>query len=524
MNIICNEVINYEKIIKDYNWLVRIYNKVNTFMTNYINKTNEFSSYIISLNNEFKDFLDKNKVKEFAIEEIYILSNKTMELFEEKRKAQLDFDKKIKEKIENSKECLLNNKNLIDSTKIEYINSKNQLVKKLNEVEKKKLNYFSKVKEVELLLINNKKKNENYINKQIEEMKKYESEYKKFFSEMQNVQKTFISNGQSSIDLIRNCLIQLMNSLKNLFKEFFHNYQKTLSIDFKKNEEILNNIFKSNLSEKLDKFVENEFERNKPLNNQELEYYNLDLLQQNKDNFHYIRNGNEENVFKIANLIYSNLSIKNPNYDLNVEKERVETIKCLDKILYYKSNETLSDEELDKLMLLLEKKSNKTILLSNLSEYRSKGKFEINEHSLQHLALIFNNFLNQVLYSNEYNIVQNLIILSETFFKKTDNNKIYLHNYIKNNPLFHSKDFWYNYIKFILKKEINDAQKRKIDVENTNVVVSNIVFGQLLTLTYNMIRLDGNKEEIIELLNLFIEEYKLSEDKKNMIFCIINTE
>ena len=355
-------------------------------------------------------------------------------------------------------------------------------------------------------------------------MKKYESEYKKFFSEMQNVQKTFISNGQSSIDLIRNCLIQLMNSLKNLFKEFFHNYQKTLSIDFKKNEEILNNIFKSNLSEKLDKIVENEFERNKPLNNQELEYYNLDLLQQNKDNFHYIKNGNEENVFKIANLIYSNLSIKNPNYDLNVEKEKVETIKCLDKILYYKSNETLSDEELDKLMLLLEKKSNKTILLSNLSEYRSKGKFEINEHSLQHLALIFNNFLNQVLYSNEYNIVQNLIILSETFFKKTDNNKIYLHNYIKNNPLFHSKDFWYNYIKFILKKEINDAQKIKIDVENTNVVVSNIVFGQLLTLTYNMIRLDGNKEEIIELLNLFIEEYKLSEDKKNMIFCIINTE
>ena len=114
--------------------------------------------------------------------------------------------------------------------------------------------------------------------------------------------------------------------------------------------------------------------------------------------------------------------------------------------------------------------------------------------------------------------------MSETFFKKTDNNKIYLHNYIKNNPLFHSKDFWYNYIKFILKKEINDAQKIKIDVENTNVVVSNIVFGQLLTLTYNMIRLDGNKEEIIELLNLFIEEYKLSEDKKNMIFCIINTE
>ena len=69
--------------------------------------------------------------------------------------------------------------------------------------------------------------------------------------------------------------------------------------------------------------------------------------------------------------------------------DTVETIKCLDKILYYKSNETLSDEELDKLMLLLEKKSNKTILLSNLSEYRSKGKFEINEHSLQLLALIF---------------------------------------------------------------------------------------------------------------------------------------
>ena len=35
---------------------------------------------------------------------------------------------------------------------------------------------------------------------------------------------------------------------------------------------------------------------------------------------------------------------------------------------------------------------------------------------------------------------------------------------------------------------IRDGQKRKIDVENTNDVVSNIVFGQLLTLTYNMIK------------------------------------
>ena len=69
-----------------------------------------------------------------------------------------------------------------------------------------------------------------------------------------------------------------------------------------------------------------------------------------------------------------------------------------------------------------------------------------------------------------------------------------------------------NYIKYSLEKEINNVKVLKD--EKNNLDIPSIIFGQLIPLSYNMTEFGLNKNEINELINLFVDEYKLNDEKK----------
>ncbi len=65
-------------------------------------------------------------------------------------------------------------------------------------------------------------------------------------------------------------------------------------------------------------------------------------------------------------------------------------------------------------------------------------------------------FINDIgLKQNEYGLFDRVQLMGATFYKKKENKKIYLTDFIKKNEKLKNPKFWINYFEFALNKEAN---------------------------------------------------------------------
>ena len=169
------------------------------------------------------------------------------------------------------------------------------------------------------------------------------------------------------------------------------------------------------------------------------------------------------------------------------------------------------------------------------------SKFRIKNEKCKAWIDLMGNCINIILdkYSvdNNYDIIKNCIILSQTYYyiEEDNNQKIYIFNSIKNRELFYNTDFWKNIIDFMILKQLNEYQKKNdiilLDYLNGNYFNNNInlnnklsdlLFSQILPFVNNMVSFNISKENIINIVNYFKEKYKyLSEDNYNAILSLL---
>ena len=120
---------------------------------------------------------------------------------------------------------------------------------------------------------------------------------------------------------------------------------------------------------------------------------------------------------------------------------------------------------------------------------------------------------------NDYESAKNCIILSQTFYiDDKDHNKIYLFESIIDNKWLTSTEFWYGVIECMIDQEFqkNESSNKEINAKETEEEkakrISNIAFSQVLPYTNNMLDFKMDKNVILEVINSFVEKYKIESD------------
>ena len=205
--------------------------------------------------------------------------------------------------------------------------------------------------------------------------------------------------------------------------------------------------------------------------------------------------------------------------DYNEESQKLELNKKINKILSL--NEKITDKDYDELIECLKDDLGQTLFLNSLSKLRSYGIYEKDKKFIE----LIGNALNYILVIAEkeknYEKAKNCIILSQTFYYSDINKeKIYILFFIKNNKWLKEPKFWREFISMMLTREFDKASTLKKKKK-----INEILLTQALPLLNNMIEFDLDKRIIIKIIDEFLDEYQITDEKtKNTLFTMINCD
>ena len=548
MNIICNETENLKKVDIYYNEIVKIKKNLIDYFTKYNESTKEYLKNLKNLQKNYSNNLKKNEINnECDMSELYKLTILIPSLIKEKIGAFSLLTDLLTKSINEVNNTFEENDRILKNIESDYIESKKDLENKNKLMEKLKNNFFSKAQETENLLIkyqkekkssklknNNKDMNEK-IEESLKEMKRAEEEYINLLPNIQNLEDSFISSIESFKNTKKTILCSNVNLLKESIQKFIINYKNSFKMLFLEQDDELREMIELKLGEEIEKLIEKNRLINKPFRKCKIEPYKMKLLDTHKEqlfscDLYKDLTSNEiddNDIFEIANKIYENLSLKNPKYNIEIEKDKIITNNIANKILAF-SNQNISlekptKEEINKIKKLMDSKYNREIFIQKLNEFRNHGVFIIPNENYIIIGEIINSILNRIMNDSDYYSAKNCIILSQTFYKKKDEQKIFLQEEIKNNPLFKNELFWDNFILYSIQVGITESINSNLNCDMNGDIkqYNNIVFAQLIPLADNMIEFGLDKEVIKELINPKIEYYKLSEESKKIIMDIL---
>lgn len=153
--------------------------------------------------------------------------------------------------------------------------------------------------------------------------------------------------------------------------------------------------------------------------------------------------------------------------------------------------------------------------ISILGFHRSKGYFELNENAYKIFINIFNYIL--VNFKTYNNIIKNIILFSQTFYKLDENNpnnKIYLLSGLKNHAAFNNIETWHRVINYNLSLSLKN-NNYSLNIANKEEYMKNlnkIILSNIISYLFDL-KLSTNDKNVYEQVkNFYIIIYKL--DKK----------
>ena len=244
----------------------------------------------------------------------------------------------------------------------------------------------------------------------------------------------------------------------------------------------------------------------------------------------------DEDVYNIVSEIYSyDLKLINKSeYILDIEKEKIKVAKLTEKLLASalaepNKTEEISDEEMDQLDKLLNKKDNFFRFLLALNNYRANGNCDMRLKEFNFVVKIFNKCLDNLIRYKDKNLESLLIILSETFYMTKDKEKRYIQKEIQSHEIFLQKEFWEHNLSDLINEELNKIENAEpketseISKEIKNKRIREILETRLITFSNYMKDFTASKDTILSIINQYIVNYQL-EDLKPIIQSLLDDE
>jgi hypothetical protein len=309
----------------------------------------------------------------------------------------------------------------------------------------------------------------------------------------------------------------ILSSYKNEKKLASINPQKYTLKFFKKNSNNINGEHSDNEENN----INNKVKRSNSTNLIEEGFQELDFEQ-------------EEEIFLTIKKMTENFELLNSNnFNVTIEEEKLRckylTLKILSfapiSKLYTDRIPPITDEEVVEIEKLIDKKVNRVIFIQKLSQFRTRGIFEIPEREYTILVKLFNKIVKKIEGDIDYDSAINIIILSQTYYLNKDGKKEYIQKQIMNNELFKSQKFWEMYANYSITKEVaNCIISENAEDHDIEESYCNIVFAQLIPMADNMIDF-GLDINIVESIILpFTKKYKFNSELQESITSMIDAK
>ena len=409
---------------------------------------------------------------------------------------------------------------------------------------------------------------EDQVNSSIQKTKKIEDEYKTNFDLLKKFEKYYIQTAEKSKERSRKILCEITNSLKDSILDYMSFLQNCFKIPLSEIDLRFQGIISYDEYSKFDEIIKSSYINGNHVMSINPEKYTPKILE-TKNSINKINSNNssgglndsvnsnnstssstqvedeldinqEEEIFTTIKKMTEHFDLLDSNnFDLEVEEEKLRckylSLKILSfaptSKLYSNQIPPITDEEVEEIDIMLLKKQNRIIFLQKLSQFRTRGIFDIPEREYNILSRLFNKIAKMVENEKDYESAVNIIILSQTYYTTRNNKKEYLQNILMNNEYFKTKKFWEAFIRYSIDKEIASSKKSdeingitNQDEKETEENYSNIVFAQLVPLNDNMIDFGIDTNIIEEIISPIIKQYKISQELAEVIYSVINNK
>ena len=413
----------------------------------------------------------------------------------------------------------------LEKNQIEFDNNYNNLT-----MAKEK--YFDKMNELEIFfhnddknINNNNKKeynnfdiiNEDEIEKQkIDELIQYRKSYKKSLDDINNTQRIYISQINQICNEIQEFNIIENNIFYNIFKTFNEHLLYIL-------KEVDNYCLLYENNQKLIQDLNIEFSKNLVFDNKINMNYQFEEYNPKYNDMHNKKDLSViQKMHKLIGFEFNKIN-KNENDDIknnNNKDNNVLFIILMDKFINGENKLNEKEKSLLKSLLNQEKYINE--FLSKLNTIRINKKLFYNKEKFNVLFELFDSIYSKVSFGDEKNheIVKLLMILSETFYYKNENKKIFLNNVLKIPKELKDYKFWIQYIELEIEKE-----NRKMSDANNNNKNKKKTKYEYIVLISNITHLKeyiGEKEQLKNIIVYFKDKYNFSVDDFDIIKSQLN--
>ena len=493
-----------------------------------------------------------------------------------------NFDKIFKEKssqyleqynsYKDVKNELSKNYREIEHLKVNYITNISMVEEMVHKFYVKKNNMKKRLNSISFTSSNERKKEvtkepnnisiEEQINSNIQKVKKIEEDYKNNIAIVKSIEDKYIKISKESKEKIRKILCELLNGYKELIFNCMLFLTNCYKVPLSEIDTYMRDMVQIDECENFDKIILSSYKKDKTLTNISPQKYTLKFFKKNNTNVNEEQLNNEENninkskrsnstglagegfqeldflqeeeIFMTIKKMTENFELLNSNnFNVTIEEEKLRckylTLKILSfapiSKLYTDKIPPITDEEVAEIEKLMDKKINRVIFIQKLSQFRTRGIFELPEREYTVLIKLFNKIIKTIEGDTDYDSAINIIILSQTYYKIKDGVKEYLQKEIMNNELFKSQKFWEMFANYSITKEVLNCKisdnAEDHDIEES---YSNIVFAQLIPMTDNMIDfgLDINVVESIILQKK--KKYKFNPELQETVASIINSK
>ena len=463
----------------------------------------------------------------------------------------------------------------IDRLKVNYITNMSSVEEMIHKFYMRKNNTKKRLNSISSLNENNKKENkkesndisiEEQVNNNIQKVKKIEEDYKTSVGKIKSIEDKFVKVSKESKENIRKILCEILNGYKEYIFDCMLFLKNCYKLPLSEVDMYMNDLAQLDECVNFDKIIVSSYKKANNLININPEKYTLKFFQKKKESSKNIEGEltneekknkikksdstnlvnpmdegfqemdflQEEEIFLTIKKMMENFELLNSNnFDLVLEEEKLRckylTLKILSfapiSKLYSDKIPPITEDEINELKKMIDKKVNRVIFIQKLSQFRTRGIFEIPEREYSILSILFNKIVKKIESDIDYDSAINIIILSQTYYRIKEGEKEYLQKQIVTNDLFKSKKFWEMYANYSITKEISNCV---IGENDEDYVIeenySNTVFAQLIPITDNMIDF-GLDINIVESIILpFMKRYKFSPELQESITSIIEAK
>lgn len=392
---------------------------------------------------------------------------------------------------------------------------------------KSKNKYFDKMNELERFFhnnidINNNKKNNNDKNKnkindepevekeKIDKLIHYRQKYKSRLDQLNNCQRIYVTQINELCNEVQEFNINENDILYNIFKVFDENLSLLLK-EVSKYFELYENNKKLTLDLNAE-FGNNVLVDDRINSNFQFEEYNPKFKDlNNKKDLSVIQKMNnligfEFDKFKSDKDKNNNGSVINEETDNNVL-----FILLMDKFINV--DYQLNEKEKKLLKGLFNQGQYINEFLKKLNNNRSNKKLFGKKEKFNLLADLFNIIYKKVSFGdeNQHELVKFLMILSETFFYKEEDKKIFLNSVIETPAeLKNDVKFWIRYIDLEIENEFKNYNNNKKNSTRYEYIV-------LLSNLTHLREYMKEKDKLEEIITYFKDKYNFSNDDVEVV-------